>query len=137
MIADVASQRPVDADMVFGRERIRALQVVKQADVLMLHYLVPDELATGSLEPNLDSYGPRTAHGSTLSPGVYAALLAVRVGPLRRSRCSVSPPGSTSRHRPHDRRRDAPRRDGQRLEDAGVRLLRTATGGATRSRSTR
>ncbi len=76
MIADVASQRPVDADMLFGRERIRASQVVKQADVLMLHYLVPDKLATGSLEPNLDFYRPRTAHGSTLSPGVYAALLA-------------------------------------------------------------
>src|ERR1019366_8281641 len=32
--------------------------------------------ATGSLEPNLDFYDPRTAHGSTLSPGVHAALLA-------------------------------------------------------------
>ena len=42
----------------------------------MLHYLVPDEVAAGSLEPNLDFYEPRTAHGSTLSPGVHAALLA-------------------------------------------------------------
>ena len=47
----------------------------------MLHYLVPDEVAGGSLEPNLDFYGPRTAHGSTLSPGVHAALLA-RAGRL-------------------------------------------------------
>lgn len=30
----------------------------------------------GSLAPNLDFYEPRTAHGSTLSPGVHAALLA-------------------------------------------------------------
>ena len=42
----------------------------------MLHYLVPDEVATGSLEPNLRYYDPRTAHGSTLSPGVHAALFA-------------------------------------------------------------
>ena len=47
----------------------------------MLHYLVPGEVAAGSLEPNLDFYGPRTAHGSTLSPGVHAALLA-RAGRL-------------------------------------------------------
>jgi len=47
----------------------------------MLHYLVPDEVAPGSLEPNLDFYEPRTAHGSTLSPGVHAALMA-RAGRL-------------------------------------------------------
>ena len=50
--------------------------MVKQADVLMLHLLVPEETAPGSLEPNLASYGPRTAHGSSLSPAVHAALLA-------------------------------------------------------------
>jgi len=49
--------------------------VVKQADVLMMHHLVPDEVAPGSLGPNLDFYEPRTAHGSSLSPGVHAALL--------------------------------------------------------------
>jgi trehalose/maltose hydrolase-like predicted phosphorylase len=76
LIAQLASQRPVSADLLLGRERIRTAQVVKQADVLMLHYLVPDEVASGSLEPNLDFYEPRTAHGSTLSPGVHAALLA-------------------------------------------------------------
>jgi len=76
LIAKQAPQRPVAADMLLGHERTRSAQVVKQADVLMLHYLVPDEVATGSLEPNLDFYDPRTAHASTLSPGVHAALLA-------------------------------------------------------------
>jgi trehalose/maltose hydrolase-like predicted phosphorylase len=76
LIAQVAPQRPVAADMLLGHERTHSAQVVKQADVLMLHYLAPDEVATGSLEPNLDFYDPRTAHGSTLSPGVHAALLA-------------------------------------------------------------
>ena len=81
LIADVAPQRPVAADMLLGHERTRGAQIVKQADVLMLHYLVPGEVAGGSLEPNLDFYEPRTAHGSTLSPGVHAALLA-RAGRL-------------------------------------------------------
>ena len=42
----------------------------------MLHHLVPDEVAPGSLVPNLDFYEPRTAHGSSLSPAIHAALLA-------------------------------------------------------------
>jgi trehalose/maltose hydrolase-like predicted phosphorylase len=82
LIADVAPQRPVAADVLLGHERIRSAQVIKQADVLMLHYLVGDEVASGSLEPNLEFYEPRTAHGSTLSPGVHAALLA-RAGRLQ------------------------------------------------------
>jgi trehalose/maltose hydrolase-like predicted phosphorylase len=67
---------PVAADLLLGRERVAAAQVVKQADVLMLHLLVPEETAPGSLVPNLAYYGPRTAHGSSLSPAVHAALLA-------------------------------------------------------------
>ncbi len=81
LIAEAASERPVAADLLLGYERTKAAQVVKQADVLMLHYLVPEEVAAGSLGPNLDFYEPRTAHGSTLSPGVHAALLA-RAGRL-------------------------------------------------------
>jgi trehalose/maltose hydrolase-like predicted phosphorylase len=74
-VADVAPP-PVAADMLLGRERVAASQLIKQSDVLMLHHLVPDEVAEGSLEPNLDYYGPRTAHGSSLSPAIHAALLA-------------------------------------------------------------
>jgi trehalose/maltose hydrolase-like predicted phosphorylase len=82
LIAELAPRRPVDAAMLLGHDRTRSAQVVKQADLLMLHYLVPDEVAGGSLEPNLEFYEPRTAHGSTLSPGVHAALLA-RAGRLQ------------------------------------------------------
>ena len=67
---------PVPADIVLGHERIRTTQVIKQADVLMAHHLIPDGVAPGSLTANLDHYLPRTAHGSSLSPGVHAALLA-------------------------------------------------------------
>ncbi|HSO99204.1 MAG TPA: glycosyl hydrolase family 65 protein [Solirubrobacteraceae bacterium] len=81
LISKLSPRLPVAADLLLGHERTHATQVIKQADVLMLHYLVPDEVASGSLEPNLDFYGPRTAHGSTLSPGVHAALLA-RAGRL-------------------------------------------------------
>ena len=84
VIPQIAPRRPVSADLLLGHERTAAAQVVKQADVLMLHYLVPDEVAAGSLQPNLDFYEPRTAHGSTLSPGVHAALLA-RAGQLQKA----------------------------------------------------
>lgn len=69
-------RRPVAADVVLGRERVQQAQVVKQSDVLMLHQLVPDEVAPGSLLANLAYYEPRTAHGSSLSPGIHAGLLA-------------------------------------------------------------
>jgi trehalose/maltose hydrolase-like predicted phosphorylase len=48
----------------------------------MLHHLVPDEVEPNSLLPNLDFYEPRTAHGSSLSPAIHAALLA-RAGRFR------------------------------------------------------
>jgi trehalose/maltose hydrolase-like predicted phosphorylase len=76
VIADVAPQRPVDAEQLVGRARLAGAQVVKQADTLMLHQLVPEEVADGSLRPNLLYYEPRTAHGSSLSPGVHASLFA-------------------------------------------------------------
>jgi trehalose/maltose hydrolase-like predicted phosphorylase len=76
VIAEVAPRRPIVAEALLGRERVQGAQVVKQADVLMLHQLVPGEVVPGSLEPNLSFYEPRTAHGSSLSPGVHATLLA-------------------------------------------------------------
>lgn len=82
IIADVAPRRPIAADLLLGRERTTTAQVLKQADVLMLHHLVPDEVAPGSLLPNLDFYEPRTAHGSSLSPAIHAALHA-RAGRFR------------------------------------------------------
>jgi trehalose/maltose hydrolase-like predicted phosphorylase len=82
-IADIAP-RPVTADLLLGRDRIRTSQVVKQTDVLMLHHMLPTEVEPGSLPANLDYYEPRTAHGSSLSPGIHAALLA-RAGRLAES----------------------------------------------------
>jgi len=81
IIRDVAPRRPIVADLLLGAERVRRAQVLKQADVLMLHFMVPSEVAAGSLVSNLQYYEPRTAHGSSLSPGVHAALFA-RAGRL-------------------------------------------------------
>jgi trehalose/maltose hydrolase-like predicted phosphorylase len=67
---------PLAADLLAGRERIAASQVIKQPDALMLHVLVPDELVPGSLQRDLELYLPRTAHGSSLSPASCAHLLA-------------------------------------------------------------
>jgi trehalose/maltose hydrolase-like predicted phosphorylase len=75
LIAQVADP-PVAADVLLGPVRIGRSQLIKQADVLMLHHLVPDEVERGSLNDNLAYYGPRTAHGSSLSPAIHAALLA-------------------------------------------------------------
>jgi trehalose/maltose hydrolase-like predicted phosphorylase len=73
-LADIATG-PVAADALLGRERTAGSQLIKQPDVLMLHHLVPDEVP-GSLDADLDRYGPRTTHGSSLSPAITAALLA-------------------------------------------------------------
>lgn len=82
VIAEVAPKRPIAADLLLGAERTARAQVLKQADVLMLHHLLPEEVPAGSLVPNLDFYEPRTAHGSSLSPAIHAALLA-RAGRYR------------------------------------------------------
>ncbi|HET8651777.1 MAG TPA: glycosyl hydrolase family 65 protein [Gaiellaceae bacterium] len=76
LIAELAPHRPIAADLLLGRQRVRGAQVLKQADVLMLHHLLPEEVEGGSLLPNLEYYEPRTAHGSSLSPAVHAALFA-------------------------------------------------------------
>jgi trehalose/maltose hydrolase-like predicted phosphorylase len=55
LLVSTVATPPVAADVLLGRERMATTQVIKQADVLMLHHLVPDDVAPGSLQPNLDS----------------------------------------------------------------------------------
>jgi trehalose/maltose hydrolase-like predicted phosphorylase len=75
VVADVAPA-PVAADLVLGASRVAGSTIIKQADVAMLHVLVPEDMPAGSLAADLDAYLPRTAHGSSLSPAVHALLLA-------------------------------------------------------------
>lgn len=72
---------PVPADIVLGRTRLAGSQIIKQADVVMAHHMVPAAMPEGSLRRDVDFYLPRTAHGSSLSPAVHAAVLA-RAGRL-------------------------------------------------------
>jgi hypothetical protein len=81
VISEMVERRPVAADLLLGRDRVRASQILKQPDVLMLHHMLPGATAPGSLGPNLAFYEPRTALGSSLSPGIHAALFA-RAGQL-------------------------------------------------------
>jgi trehalose/maltose hydrolase-like predicted phosphorylase len=75
LVDDVAAP-PFAADVLLGGVRARGSQLIKQADVLMLHHLVPDEVEPDSLRTNLSFYDARTTHGSSLSPAIHAALLA-------------------------------------------------------------
>lgn len=72
--------RTVPMDLILG-ERIRKTQVIKQADVLMLHFLFWDRFPAEVRRANFHYYEPRTGHGSSLSPGAHA-LVAARLGEL-------------------------------------------------------
>jgi trehalose/maltose hydrolase-like predicted phosphorylase len=76
IVRDLVPRRPINADLFLGPDLVHRSQIVKQTDVLMIHHLLPDEAEQGSLAANLDFYEPRTAHGSSLSLGIHAALLA-------------------------------------------------------------
>ncbi|HEY2195847.1 MAG TPA: glycosyl hydrolase family 65 protein [Actinomycetospora sp.] len=76
LLAREVAEPPVAADLLLGRARVGASQLIKQPDVLMLHHLVPGEAGPASLVPDVEHYAPRTAHGSSLSPGISAAVLA-------------------------------------------------------------
>ena len=66
-------------ERLFDWDRINGLKLLKQADVLMLPFLFPQEFDRDVLAANYHYYEPRTDHGSSLSPGVHAAL-AARLG---------------------------------------------------------
>ncbi|GIP28046.1 kojibiose phosphorylase [Paenibacillus sp. J23TS9] len=54
-------------------------QIIKQADVVLLMHLFKDEFAPEIKKANWEFYEPRTEHGSSLSPCVYA-LVASDIG---------------------------------------------------------
>lgn len=66
---------------ILGVDGVNRTQILKQPDVLMLAYLLPDRFTPASLAANLSYYTPRTdvAYGSSLGPAIQA-VLATRVG---------------------------------------------------------
>jgi trehalose/maltose hydrolase-like predicted phosphorylase len=73
------ADRKVPIDVVIGHERTQRSQVVKQADVVALLALLPDEFPGTAAKANFRYYEPRCAHGSSLSAGMHA-LVAARLG---------------------------------------------------------
>jgi kojibiose phosphorylase len=71
--------RKVPMDVLLGRERIQRSQVLKQADVVLLLYLLWDQFSPRVREANFRYFEPRTGHGSSLSPTIHA-LMAARLG---------------------------------------------------------
>lgn len=78
---DLAAYEPrsVPMDVLLGRERTQKSQVIKQADVVMLVYLLWDRFPAWIREANFRYYEPRTGHGSSLSPPIHATV-AARLG---------------------------------------------------------
>ena len=66
---------------LLGIERTNQSQVLKQADVLMLLYLLRDHYDRRTLQVNWNYYDPRTdyAYGSSLGPAIHA-ILACELG---------------------------------------------------------
>jgi trehalose/maltose hydrolase-like predicted phosphorylase len=64
---------------LFDWDRINRLKLIKQADVLMLLHLFPEAFSREVLAANYRYYEPFTDHGSSLSPGIHAAV-AARIG---------------------------------------------------------
>jgi trehalose/maltose hydrolase-like predicted phosphorylase len=71
--------RSVPMDVVLGRERTQRSQVIKQADVVALIALLPEDFPGSSAMANFRYYEPRCGHGSSLSR-VMHALVAARLG---------------------------------------------------------
>jgi trehalose/maltose hydrolase-like predicted phosphorylase len=71
--------RTVPLDVVLGRERTQRSQVVKQADVVALLALLPEECDAPTALRNFHFYEPRCGHGSSLSKGMHA-VAAARLG---------------------------------------------------------
>jgi trehalose/maltose hydrolase-like predicted phosphorylase len=77
-LADYAG-RSVPMDVVLGRERTQRSQVIKQADVVALLGLLPEEFVGDTGTSNFHYYEPRCGHGSSLSRAMHG-FVAARLG---------------------------------------------------------
>ncbi len=69
----------VPMDVALGHARTQRAQVVKQADVVALLALLPDEFDDATRLANFRAYEPLCSHGSSLSRSMHA-LVAARLG---------------------------------------------------------
>jgi trehalose/maltose hydrolase-like predicted phosphorylase len=73
--------RSESVQTLFGIEGVNQTQVLKQPDVLMLMYLLPELYDFETVKANYDYYNARTDHtfGSSLGPSIQA-IMACKVG---------------------------------------------------------
>ena len=79
-LADYAG-RNESMQFLLGIEGVNQTQVIKQPDVLMLFYLLPELFDEQTVRANYNYYTPRTDHtyGSSLGPAIQA-IMACKVG---------------------------------------------------------
>ena len=64
---------------ILKRKSIPETQLIKQADVVMLMYLLGQEFDEETIRENYNYYEKRTLHGSSLSPSIYA-IMGLKIG---------------------------------------------------------
>lgn len=78
-LEDITIEEYDDNDMPVRPAKFLAMdrektQIIKQADVVMLMYLLGNEFDSETRRINYDYYEKRTLHGSSLSPSIYAIM---------------------------------------------------------------
>jgi kojibiose phosphorylase len=63
---------------------LEGTKLLKQPDVVMLMYLLPDEFTTEVKKANFEYYEARTLHKSSLSPSIHA-IIGIEVGDTERA----------------------------------------------------
>ncbi|ELY2786127.1 glycoside hydrolase family 65 protein [Cronobacter sakazakii] len=63
----------------YSRAEVNEMQILKQADVVMLLYMLPWRFDSATVAANLDYYEPRTIHDSSLSKAIHG-IVAARCG---------------------------------------------------------
>jgi trehalose/maltose hydrolase-like predicted phosphorylase len=75
--------RTISMQALLGIDEACATQILKQPDVLMLFYLLPEDYDMETVRINYDYYTPRTDHtyGSSLGPAIQS-IMACKVGDI-------------------------------------------------------
>ena len=60
----------------YSRAEVNEMQILKQADVVMLAYMLPERFTVDQCRANLDYYEPRTIHDSSLSKTIHGIVVA-------------------------------------------------------------
>lgn len=60
----------------YSRAEVNEMQILKQADVVMLNYLLPERFTPQQCAANLAFYEPRTIHDSSLSKAIHGIVNA-------------------------------------------------------------